>query len=284
VVAVHHPAHLSDAVALRAELAAIPFAGGTDLMVKHRRGAGALPGFDRPVVFLDRCEELRVIGTGAGTVEIGAMMTLHSLAESSLIHPCLRESLLQMGGPALRTVATIGGNICNASPAGDTLPFLYAFDAVLTLVSPAGERAVGIYDFITGPGRTVLRQDELLRAITIPAWNPTHNLWRKVGTRRANALTKISLAAFADREGAFIRRARFALGAVGPTVIRLYEVESLLENAAVRDTGALIERVDRIVRAAVHPIDDQRSTANYRQTVAARLVAAFVGQLAAASG
>ncbi len=282
MVAAHHPARLAEAVALRAELGAIPFAGGTDLMVKLRRGAGALPGFSRPVLFLDRCEELRVISTADGTVELGAMLTLQALSESSLIHPSFREALLQMGGPALRTVATIGGNICNASPAGDTLPFLYAFDAVLTLVSPSGERNVGIAEFITGPGKTTLRQDELLESITIPSWNPTSSLWRKVGTRKANALTKVSVAAFADRDGRLIRRVRIALGAVAPTIVRLYELEAMLVNAGAEQLDALNGSVDRVVQASVRPIDDQRSTAEYRRTVAAGLVTGFIDHLRAA--
>jgi CO/xanthine dehydrogenase FAD-binding subunit len=282
VVEALHPSRLAEAVALRAAHGAIPFAGGTDLMVKLRRGAGALPAFERPVLFLDRCEELRQIGTGSGMVEIGAMLTLHALTESSLVHPCLREAILQMGGPALRTVATIGGNICNASPAGDTLPFLYAFDAVLSLVSPAGERHVGIAEFITGPGKISIRKDELLRCIRIPAWNPAHFFWRKVGTRRANALTKISIAAFADRDSGTIHRARISLGAVAPTVIRLTQLEAMLENGDARSGAGLNGTVDRIVRSSVHPIDDQRSTSEYRQRVAVGLVARFVDLLRAA--
>ena len=284
MVEAYHPSQLADALALRAGKGAIPFAGGTDLMVKLRRGAGALPGFNRPVLFLDRCEELRQISTSASMVEIGAMLSLQALTESSFVHPCLRDALLQMGGPALRTVATIGGNICNASPAGDTLPFLYAFDAVVSLVSLKGERQVGIAEFITGPGKTSLGPDELLRSITIPAWNPAHFLWRKVGTRRANALTKVSIAAFADTDGGTIRRARIALGAVGPTIIRLPALESMLENADARHLDALNGSVDRILRAFVRPIDDQRSTAEYRQTVATGLVGLFIDTLRKAQG
>jgi CO/xanthine dehydrogenase FAD-binding subunit len=206
------------------------------------------------------------------------MVTLAELADSPLVPGALREAVLQMGGPALRTVATVGGNICNASPAGDTLPFLYAWDARVTLAGTKGERTLSIADFITGPGRTALRQDEILRSLQIPAWSPSLSSWRKVGTRRANALTKVSLAAFADYGPGLPGRARLVLGAVAPTVVRLTDVESLLEAAweEGRDIHALRPRATEAVMAAVHPIDDQRSTADYRRNVAAGLVLAFL--------
>lgn len=281
------PSTLEEAVALRARQRVAPFAGGTDLMVKLRRGAGALPGFTEPVLFLDRCPELRSLGVKDGALEIGSMVTLRTLAESSLVPPTLRDALLSMGGPGLRTVATLGGNICNASPAADTLPFLYAFDARVTLVSQAGERAIPIPDFITGPGKTRLRSDELLRSVLIPAWSPSRAMWRKVGTRKANALTKVSIAALADLSDARgpharILRARIALGAVGPTVVRLTSVEALLEGADLEGAARLGESIRDATRAAVHPIDDQRSTVAYRQEVAAGLVESFVLHLAGA--
>jgi CO/xanthine dehydrogenase FAD-binding subunit len=281
VVAAFHPATLREALEIRAREQAVPLAGGTDLMVRLRRGAGALPAFERPVVFLDRCPELRYILflPGDAGLEVGAMVTLAQLADSADVPAPLREALLSMGGPALRSVATIGGNICNASPAADALPFLYAYEARLRLSAAGGERELAIDSFITGPGRTVLQPHEILRSIVIPAWTPSACLWRKVGTRKANALTKVSIAAFAERRGARIRRARIALGAVAPVVLRLKEVEALLEAGRAGGTRGAV-RVADAVRAAVHPIDDQRSTAEYRREVAAGLVTSFVEGLA----
>ena len=289
----YRPARLSEAMDLRRKQNAIPFAGGTDLMVKHRRGAGALPSFDAPLLFLDRCPELRGLGPAPGGegLLVGSMVTLAGLAESPLVPGALREAVLQMGGPALRSVATLGGNVCNASPAGDTLPFLYAWDARVTLASSGGERSMPISDFIVGPGRTAIRSDEILRSVLIPAWSPALFSWRKVGTRRANALTKVSLAAFVESDRGRPRRVRLALGAVGPTVVRLTAVEALLEEAGRDGSGlpALRPRAEQAVLNAVRPIDDQRSTADYRRTVAVGLVLAFLEQAlqtvpAAASG
>lgn len=276
MVAALRPPSFAEAVEVRAREQAIPFAGGTDLMVKLRRGAGALPAFSRPVLFLDRCVEIRGIEKSEAGLELGAMLTLADLESSPVVDPVLRDAVRQMGGPALRTVATLGGNICNASPAADTLPYLYAQDARVKLVSPAGERVLPIADFITGPGTTCLRPDELLRSVYIPSSSWKQSLWRKVGTRKANALTKVSIAAFADQGKGKPPRARVALGAVAPTVIRLTSVEELLEAADSRDAPALREGVRGLVRAAVRPIDDQRSTAEYRREVASGLVLSFV--------
>jgi xanthine dehydrogenase FAD-binding subunit len=280
------PSTLREALELRAAHGAVPFAGGTDLMVRLRGGAGVVPRFDRPVLFLDRCAGLGGIRAVDGGVEIGAAATLREIAESDLVHPALRQAVSQMGGPALRNVATIGGNVCNASPAADTLPFLSAFDARVRLASAAAERVLGIADLVTGPGRTCLRGDELLASILVPDWRPACSLWRKVGTRKANALTKVSIAGFVDiggagadhesgrrAHGAVIARARVALGAVGPTVVRVRTVEALLEGAPLAEVGGLEARARSLTLEAVHPIDDQRSTADYRREVAARLVA-----------
>jgi CO/xanthine dehydrogenase FAD-binding subunit len=273
VVETLHPSSLQEALALRARTGAIPLAGGTDLMVRFRRGAGALPGFTAPVLLLDRCAELTRIDITPSGITVGSMVTLARLADFPPVHPALRDALLSMGGPALRTVATLGGNICNASPAADTLPFLYAFDATVTLGSSRGERVLPIHELITGPGRTALRPDELLLSVFVPGWQPSCALWRKVGTRKANALTKVSIAAFAECTNGRVGRAAIALGAVAPTVVRVRDVESALIGAASRHEVSLVEPLP------VRPIDDQRSTALYRQTVASNLVASFLDSI-----
>jgi CO/xanthine dehydrogenase FAD-binding subunit len=283
VVEAFHPDSLAEALDIRHRTAAIPFAGGTDLMVKLGRGAGILPGFKAPVLFLDRCPELRDLRLADGALEIGSMVSLAALAESSIVHPVLREIALSMGGPGIRNAATLGGNICNASPAGDTLPFLYAFEARVKLVSTSGERILPISEFLSGPGATRLERAEILRSVLIPGWSPRIGFWRKVGTRKANALTKVSIAAFADVDEGRSCKVRISLGAVGPTVVRAGDAEKALEQAlgqalARRSTATTEETARAIGGAAlavVRPIDDQRSTAEYRRAIAANLVAEF---------
>jgi xanthine dehydrogenase FAD-binding subunit len=272
------PLRLSDALTARAERGAVPFCGGTDLMVRLRRGAGALPAFTAPVLFLDRVGELAGIGVCDGELEVGAAVTLSELAEHPRLHPALREAVLSIGAPGLRNAATLAGNLCNASPAADTLPFLYAFEARVTLASLRGTRSLPVEELVTGPGTTSLAADEILTAVHIPLWEPAAWSWRKVGTRRANALTKVSLAAFADREGGRVVRPRISLGAVGPTVLRVRAAEEMLEGAAVEGLAAMEAGVRRAVAGAVRPIDDQRSTAAYRRRVAENLVWSFVSR------
>jgi xanthine dehydrogenase FAD-binding subunit len=295
VVEAFHPGSLAEALAIRQRKAAIPFAGGTDLMVKLGRGAGILPGFEAPVLFLDGCVELRDLRLVDGALEIGSMVSLAAIAESPIVHPMLKEIVLSMGGPAIRNAATLGGNICNASPAGDTLPFLYAFEACVKLVSTGGERVLPISEFLTGPGATRLERTEILRSVLVPDWSPRIAFWRKVGTRKANALTKVSIAAFADIEEGRPCRVRISLGAVAPTVVRAAGAERMLEQAleekraAARGkagagsaigagSAAIAQAIGAAALARVRPIDDQRSTAEYRRGVAANLVEEFAGR------
>jgi xanthine dehydrogenase FAD-binding subunit len=276
VVDAFSPTTLAEALEIRARTGAVPLAGGTDLLVKLSRGAGRLPGLAAPVLFLDRCTGLSGLESADGALRIGAMTRLAEMAASPLVNPVLKAIVLSMGGPAIRNAATLGGNLCNASPAGDTLPFLYAFDASVTLASPMGERTIPVREFITGPGRTAIRADELVTRVVVPGWKPMVAYWRKVGTRKANALTKVSVVGFADVRSGRISRARIALGAVGPTVRRASEAERLLEGAqAGADREALLGEVAAAVRACARPIDDQRSTAVYRAEVAANLAREF---------
>jgi xanthine dehydrogenase FAD-binding subunit len=276
VVETFRPTSLEEALEIRSKHRAVPFAGGTDLMVKLRRGAGVLPGFERPALFLDRCAELAELRADDRALEIGAMVTLARLAEDPLVPRPLAEVARSMAGPAIRAVATAGGNVCNASPAADLMPFLCAHNARARLISKASRRTLPVEELVTGPGTTVIGLDELLAALIVPAWSPTVSFWRKAGTRRANALTKVSLFACADADGVTVHRARIALGAVAPTVVRLREVERMLEGAAVADLEGVAARAAEACAAAVRPIDDQRSTADYRRRVACGLVVHFI--------
>jgi xanthine dehydrogenase FAD-binding subunit len=276
VVDTFRPTTLEAVLEIRAAHQAVPFAGGTDLMVKLRRGAGVLPGFERPVLFLDRCAELADLYDDGAALEIGGMVTLARLAADPLVPRPLAEVARSMAGPGIRSVATAGGNVCNASPAADLLPFLCAHNARVRLIAKTSRRTLPVEGLVTGPGTTVIGPDELLASLIVPTWAPTVSFWRKAGTRRANALTKVSLFACADSDGTTVHRARLALGAVAPTVVRLREVERMLEGAALADLPDIARRALDACAAAVHPIDDQRSTADYRRVAACGLVGHFI--------
>ena len=276
MVDVFRPERLEDALHIRRQYGAVPFAGGTDLMVKLRRGAGVLPSIDTPVLFLDRCRELRSIHINNGTMEIGAASTLSDLIDCAPLHTAFRKAVQGIGAPAIRNTATIGGNICNASPAGDTLPFLYAVDARIKLRTLVSERVLPIDEFIVEPGKTTLAEDEIVASVLYDDWNPDAYFYRKVGTRKANALTKVSFLGLCDTEGGRVRRAAITLGAVGSTVIRLGEVEVDLLGSTSADLSRGVDILKQKCVRAISPIDDQRSTQRYRSRVSQNLLAHFI--------
>lgn len=254
------------------------FGGGTDLMVRHRGYTGTRTHIEGPVLFLDALKELHAIRWEENTLWIGAGATMSEILGFPGVPELLRRSLALIAAPALRNRATLGGNICNASPAADSLPPLYVHEAQLVALSSAGERVVPVETFFTGPGKTVLKGEEILYGIRIPLLPEEGRLYyRKVGTRRANALSKLSAAGYARLEAGRIADFRFSLGAVAPTVLRLREAESAIIGSA----PSLLEtaRILDLAAPRIRPIDDQRSTATYRKRVALNALADFLHQL-----
>jgi xanthine dehydrogenase FAD-binding subunit len=247
-------------------------AGGTDLMVKHRRGHGLPAGIDGRVIFTEKVAELDFIRISGGFWVIGAGAPLSALAERQDLPPALGAILRAFASPGIRNRATVGGNICNASPAGDLLPFLYARDAVVTIQRTGGSREVAIADLITGPGATTIAGDEVLTSVTIPA--PAQNRWfyRKVAARKSNALSKLSVYADFPEEPSTPMQLRIAVGGVAPTVVRDSAIEASVVASAEESgmEGAL--KATKAYSERLAPIDDQRSTAGYRLDTAIDLI------------
>ncbi|WP_243438683.1 FAD binding domain-containing protein [Fundidesulfovibrio soli] len=241
-------------------------AGGTDLLA--RRGA---PG---RVACLERIAGLQGIREEEGLLRMGACEThsrllRHPLTASGL--PVLARALSVLGSPLVRNMGTIGGNIVTASPAGDTLPPLYALDAVVELASRQGTRRVPLDGFILGPGRTALGEGEIVSAVLarIPAAGEVQH-FEKVGRRKALAISVVSLAAVLRLDGSgTVASARLALGSVGPTVLRCPRAEAMLTGRRL-DRETLLA-VGETLREEISPIDDLRATAAYRRTVAGNL-------------
>lgn len=271
---------LAHALEMRKEKGAIPLAGGTDLMVRYKSGSGTLPAFDRPVILVGALPELKGISRKEDKLVIGAAETLADIACNPDVPELLRAAAAQMASPAIRNTGTIGGNICNASPAGDTLPPLYALDASVTLTGAGGTRTLPISRFILGPKKTALSADELLTAVAIPMQSYSRWFCRKVGTRKAAALSKLSVAAVADISEGRIQTILIAAGAVAPTVVRCPEAEALLTGRMTDEIPALLPGVLKLYEAQITPIDDQRSTAVYRKTVTLHLIEDFIRGLA----
>ena len=276
MVKVFIPQSLKEALRIRKEEKAIPFAGGTDLMVKRGRLRGLAPYFEKPVLFLHRVKELMGVKFEEGRVRIGALSTLSEILENRDIPLILKYAIAEIASPAIRNLATIGGNICNASPAGDTLPPLYVMNARVVLSSFTSEREMKIMDFIKGPGSTDLKEEELLKEIIIPVEFFNIVFYRKVGTRKANSLSKVSFAGVARLDDGIIKDIRISFGAVAPTPLRAPEVEEEIigknKVKIIATIPDILEKYARIIR----PIDDQRSTARYRKTISLKILEYFL--------
>jgi CO/xanthine dehydrogenase FAD-binding subunit len=256
------PHTLGDALdMLREEGPLTPMAGCTDVYVNLHFGTAK----QRRFIDLWAIPELRGITADGQTLRLGALTTYSEIIASPLVRrrvPMLVAASREVGGRQIQNRGTLGGNIANASPAGDSLPVLAAADAVVVLRSATEERRVPYTQFGTGYRRTVRRDDELVVAIEVPPVEG-RQYWRKVGTRRAQAISKVMCAAVRGPQ------VRIALGSVAETIIRLPRTEALLSNrGTVADAQAAL-------RAEIAPIDDIRSTAAYRRDVSANLIADF---------
>jgi xanthine dehydrogenase FAD-binding subunit len=279
MVNTYHPKELEEALAIRAREKTILLAGGTDLMVKRKNWSGLLPEFQLPVLFLNEIEELKKINRKEQFLKVGAAITLSDLLREELIPEVLKEAIREMASPAIRNLATLGGNICNASPAGDTLPFLYATDATLVLKSLTGERKMSVDAFIHGPGKTAIREDEILTEVIIPINTFNKAYFKKVGTRKANAISKLSFVGLARVSEAKVEDIGICFGAVGPTIVRRKEIEAKIIGTGLSELAGLIPEIVRLYEPCIKPIDDQRSKAFYRKTVSLRILEFFLNTL-----
>ncbi|WP_295447757.1 FAD binding domain-containing protein [uncultured Thiodictyon sp.] len=256
--------------------AALPIAGGTDLLVLLRQNGLR---DRRPLLSLAEIQELQGIREKGGTLSIGAASTFSRIIADPLIAehaPLLARAASTIGGPAIRNMATLGGNICTASPAGDSLTPLHVLAAKVEIASPAAKRIMPIEHFIVGPGRTALREGEILTRILLPRYAsfPDYG-FEKIGRRRAMAIAVTSFAGLVRRAAdGTIETARFAWGSVGPTVVRIPSLEQALVGAKL-DADYLCQ-VAQIVASRVAPISDVRATADYRRMLAANLTVRFL--------
>jgi CO/xanthine dehydrogenase FAD-binding subunit len=262
---------LSDAYRLLTAGLLRPIAGGTDLMVQITGELGEPP--DR-LLDLWRLEELRGIAIEGDELVLGALTTYTEIRRSPLVTefvPALSDAAATIGAAQIQNRGTLGGNIANASPAGDTLPLLLALDAAIVAGSSRGERTISATSFWTGYRRTALAADELVLRIRIPLVGGRQVRFRKVGTRRAQAISKVVMA-LAWRSAADGRWSdvRLALGSVAERPLRAWETEQLLEGALPSEEVA--DQAMASLAAEIEPIDDVRSTAAYRRAVASRVL------------
>jgi CO/xanthine dehydrogenase FAD-binding subunit len=273
------PANLAEALNLLAREPGVwkPFAGGTDLMVLFEAGRLA----HRQFVNIRNLPELRGVEVTPAHVTLGGLVTYTEVQAEEVLReefPLLCRAASETGGLAIQNRGTLGGNIANASPAADSPPALLVYDAELELVSASGTRWISYKDFHTGYKQMLLRADELLCRIRLPrARTGWQQYYRKVGTRKAQAISKICLAGAAQMEGGRIRDVRLALGSVAPTPLRCFKTEEILRGQQL-DVG-LVSAARNALSTEIVPIDDIRSTANYRLRVAANMLEDFLSKL-----
>ena len=261
------------------------FAGGTDVMPQTHAGRMKI----QPVLMnLRRVPELQGIAEAGGVVRLGALVTITEMLESPLVRERLNllwQSCDHFASDQIRNAATVGGNVCNASPAGDTLVPLLALNARAVLAAkPNGAlqiRRVPLTEFFLGPGRTCRAPSELLTAVEVPLPPPGFaGQFYKHGTRPGLDIAAIAIALGARREGALLRDVRVAFGAVAPTPIRAPRTEAALEGRPV--DAATLEAATRAALEEVHPISDVRASDWYRRELIRNIlqrVLTHVGQL-----
>jgi xanthine dehydrogenase small subunit len=277
------PRTLDEALAARrANPDFVVLAGGTDLLVgAHRR--------PEPPGVIDLFGLVDLVGVTVeadGSVVIGAATPFAAIARSVWVGrelPCLAAAAREVGALQIQNRATLGGNIATSSPVGDSLPVLLALDAEIEVASQDGQRIIPYQHFCTGYRRTALGPDELIVAVRVPPRPPgLRQFWRKVGTRRAQSIAKVSVAATGRVAGGAVAELRIGLGAVADRPVRARAVEAAVIGQPVG--GDLGARAAAALAGEIRPIDDVRSTAAYRLAVAQSLVRRFVQSLSEEPG
>ncbi len=273
------PASLADALTLLNNEPGVwkPFAGGTDLMVLLE--AGKLD--HRDYINIWSLKELRGINVDDSHVTLGALTTYTDVQANPILRsefPMLCQAASETGGLAIQNRGTLGGNIINASPAADSPPALLAYDAEIELVSTGGSRWLPYQGFHTGYKQMHIAPDELLARIRLPRTTAglTH-YYRKVGTRKAQAISKVCFAAVGNLIDERINETRIVLGSVAPIVVRCLQTENALRGQNISEETITLACAS--LSHEISPIDDIRSTANYRLQVAKNLLADFLTTL-----
>lgn len=276
------PGKLGEALSLLASEPGVwqPFAGGTDLMVLLESGKLSHKNY----LNIWNLGELRGITATTDHLTLGALTTYTEVQSNPILReefPMLCQAASETGGLAIQNRGTLGGNIANASPAADSPPALLAYNAELELLSVRGSRWVPYQTFHTGYKKMIMEPDELLARVRLPRlWPDLHHYYRKVGTRKAQAISKVCLAATARVYEGTVDKVRIAFGSIAPIPLRCIKTEDTLRGARL-DAG-IIEKAKAELAREIVPIDDIRSTKNYRLRVSLNLLEDFLYRLARA--
>ena len=262
----YRPQVLDEALKLLNELdEAKVIAGGTDLLIDMRIGRYR----PKNIIDINDLNELKYIVDDGDWIRIGALTRLQELIDSEIVReklPILYEAVYHMASWQIRNMATIGGNLCNASPAADTAPPLMVLEAKLRVISIEGERTIDVREFFSGPRKTVLKRNELLKEIMVPVYKDYGYSYMKLGRRNSFTLSIVSVASLLKVEDNVFSDVRIALNSIAPTPIRAFSVEKYLVGRKV--TIDSIKAASKLVVKDISPVTDIRATAEYRRDMA----------------
>ena len=270
------PTTLKEALDILSKHDCYIMAGGTDLMVQKHRSSGLLPNFDKDILYVMNIKEMDYIKVDSeGNLRIGAMNRYCELMNSSLVPDIFKTVFQEIASPNIRNMATLVGNIANASPAGDSLVPLNLFGASVVLQSIEGTRTVLVEDFIQGVRKIDRHPNELITEVIIP--NVDLNFYyRKIGSRKAESITKVSLMGGYKVEGNKVKDLRICFGSISTKVIRNHFIEEKYTGIHVNELRARIDDIINEYDHEIRPITDQRSTKEYRTKVAKNLLRDFL--------
>ena len=249
--------------------------GGTDLMVQKHESSGLLPIFDKDILYVANLKELDYIKEDKKNIYVGAETRYIEMLESPFIPAEFKQVISEIASPAIRNMATMAGNIANASPAGDTLVPLNLFNASVVLQSKTKKREVLVKDFILGVRKIDRHPDEMIVEIIIPKTD-LKTSYTKVGSRKAESITKISFMGGYKVEDGIVKDLRIAFGSVSIKVVRSLEIEQKYTGISANELRARIDDIVNEYDWLVKPITDQRSTKEYRKKVAFNLLRDFL--------
>jgi len=262
----YKPQALDEALKLLNELdEARVIAGGTDLLIDMRIGRYR----PKNIIDINDLNELKYIVDDGNWIRMGALTRLQELIDSEIVReklPILYEAVYHMASWQIRNMATIGGNLCNASPAADTAPPLMVLEAKLRVISIEGERTIDVREFFLGPRKTVLKRNELLKEIMVPVYKDYGYSYMKLGRRNSFTLSIVSVASLLKVEDNVFSDVRIALNSIAPTPIRAFSAEKYLVGRKV--TIDSIKAASKLVVKDISPITDIRATAEYRRDMA----------------
>jgi len=254
-------------------------AGGSDLMVVKKNIAGFLPKFDKDVLYISHIEEIKGIYKDEKGVHIKSGTTMDEVENSPLVPNILRKAVSEVASVNIRHFATLVGNIANASPAGDTIVVDVLLDAVLKLESVDGVRFVKAEDFVQGVRKIDRKPNELITEIIFPELDYSGEMWFKVGSRKADSISKVMVAGIYKITGNSLENFALVFGSVSIKPVRSHELENELKGMSLFDIAKNKERIVEEYAKLIKPIDDQRSTAEYRLTVAKNITRKFIEQI-----